>query len=413
MQLVLLGIIVMAIAISYKYKTSRKPTLVADPSIYLEASEIASIQAQVETEIHPNMYLNAAEIAAIKTKVQAGAEPWKTAYERLIADANQALNEKPYSVTKDGGSNDGHDYEAISIYCGWKEVDGKEPDCRDGKINPNIKRQDYEEAISLGKAVHNLGLAYAFTQDSKYAQQAISLIRAWCIEPNTRMNPKFTNSQSYIELSITIPGLFFGADLLYNYPDWSAQEKETFTEWVAAIANSALKWHRTNNFENWRVNFVAAAGAFLGDESLLNYAFGRYKELIPIQIDPKGRMIKELNRTTSLTYSLYALNAMIQTAEIARHQGVNLYDYTSDGKRGLKLALDYHATYAADTNPRDWSYQQIKPLNKQDNVALYELAYSYWQEPSYLKVINSWQRPMIEKRILKQITLTHSNRFEL
>jgi hypothetical protein len=44
--------------------------------------------------------------------------------------------------------------------------------------------------------------------------------------------------------------------------------------------------------------------------------------------------------------------------------------------------------------------------------AFYELAYSYWQEPSYLKIITR-ARPLNDIYILGPVSLTHANRFEL
>ncbi len=387
---------------------SASPHVSDDPSTYLASNEISAIQATVEEGAHPNTYLNATEIAAIRARVEAGAEPWQTAYQRMIAEANQALLQAPHSVTLNGGPDDGHDYDTNRVYCGWTAVDGQAPDCRDGQKNPAVTRQDYNEAIALGKEVSTLGLAYAFTQEAQYADQLIAFIRAWCISPETRMNPSFNNQQSKIELLVSLPGMFYGADLAYSYAGWTAADKEKFEDWASQMAQSASSWHRSNNFENWRVHFIALLGSFLKEDSLLNYSFGRYKELIPSQIDRNGKFVQELERTNSLAYSLYALNAMIQTAELARHQGVDLYGYTTDKGIGLKLAADYHARFAAKESAEDWPYEQIAPLSETENVALYEMAYAHWHEPQYLAVINSWGRPMTDRRVQWQITLTHA-----
>ncbi|MEO1791624.1 MAG: alginate lyase family protein [Cyanobacteria bacterium J06629_19] len=390
-------------------RTPLPPQLSQDPTVYLETSEVSQIRTAVDSASHPNTYLNAAEIADIKAKVEDGAEPWKSAYDRMIEEANTALSAQPYSITHNGGPNDGHDYQTQRAYCGWLAVDNREPDCRDGKINPNADRQDYEQAIALGKDASTLGLAYAFTDNPVYAEKLLSVIRVWCINESTRMNPKFTSQQSKIELSISIPGLFYGADLAYRYPNWPAEEKAQFEDWTHQMAESALTWNRTNNFENWRVHFIASAGSLLKDETLLDYAFGRFKELVPVQIDERGRMIRELDRTNSLSYSLYAVNAMIQTAEIAKHQDIDLYSYTSDGNAGLEQALDYHAQFAASKEARGWPHEQISSLKALDNVALYEMAYAHWQKPEYLNVIEYWERPMTERRIHWHISLTHGH----
>lgn len=413
------GLLLFALAsfILYQFR-SRPPQLSEDPSVYLQPDEISTIQVAASETARPSTYLNAAEIATIRARVKAQDEPWKTAYDRMISEANQALSQGPYSLTYNGGSSDsgGAKFETQLPYCGWTAVDGQKPDCRDGKTNPDADRQDYEQAIALGKAVSTLGLAYQFVSEdqdtNQYAEKALSLIRTWCIDAETRMSPHFTNNQSRIELSVSLPGLLYGADLIDDYTDWPSAEKAQFETWVRRMAQSALSWHKPNNFENWRVHLIALAGSLLKDESLLNYAFGRYKEMIPLQMDETGRMTQELNRTTSLNYSLYALNAMTQTAELAKHQGVDLYDYTTDDGIGLKRSLDYHAQFATSKTPDNWPYQQISPLEADQNVALYEMAYAHWREPAYLAVINYWGRPMTERRVHWNITLTHASQME-
>lgn len=362
------------------------------------------VQCVVQAWSHPNMYLDAQEIEAIKAKVQAGEEPWASAYDQLIANANNALSMTPRSVTDNG---DGHDYKTDDPYT------------TDGVYDPNADRTDYYNAIQVGHAVRDLGLAYALTQDSRYADKAIQLINTWAVNPDTYMTPKAKNngpatpghgSGGVIELFITIPGMFYGADLIYNYPGWNPADKQAFFEWARTIAYDAKDQIYQNNFENWRHVFLASAAALTDDSALLNYVFDRYREVLPTQIEPSGLMHLEYTRTRGLSYSLYAINAIIQTAEIARHHGVDLYTYmapTGDGPVGLKTALDYYAPFAL--NPDLWPYQQITPIVAADNMALFELAYSFWPEEIFLNVIERWGRPMDETRIMGPVTLTHGN----
>jgi hypothetical protein len=354
---------------------------------------------------HPNSYLNASEIAGIIEQTNKGAEPWASAYRAMLRQADAALAVAPASVTDNGGPNNGHNYLTEAPYCGWP--DG----CRDGQINPNANRQDYEAAVNVSKAVRNLSLGYAFTGKTHYADAAIRHLKTWALDPATAMNPTFTNNQSYIELSVSVPGLFYGADLLRAYPRWagSAQQR-AFHAWVREMANSATRWSKANNYENWRVNFIAVAGALLDDQSLLDYAWKRYKVVVPQQMDSKGRLLHEYCRKDGLGYSLYALNAMVQTAEIARHRGVNLYEHTASGK-GLKLALDYHAPYAG--NPEKWPHCQTHPISAENNMALWELAYSYFVDPDYKTVLDRWGRTLTDIRIMGMTSLTHGDHFRL
>lgn len=360
---------------------------------------------------HPNMYINQEDIDAIKNKVTANVQPWAGAYSKVIEAAKSTLTKSPVSVTFQGKSS--RQYFTEKPYCGWP--DG----CRDGQINPNADRGDYIAAIKLGDAVRDLGLAYAFTGEAQYAEKAIEFIRIWSVNPDTSMKPT-TAAGNRIELFITLPGYLYGADLIWNYAGWNVDEKATFRNWVQTLGNQAVSSGAgNNNFANWRVVLIAAAGALLDDSTLLDFAAMEWKRLLPLQMNGEGSatagiMGQEQGRTKGLHYSLYAINAMIQGAEILRHRNVDLYSYKDHKGRGLELALDFITPYAI--NPAAWTatgYQQITTITQNDSMALYELAYSQYKKPLYLDAINRWTRPLDEIRVMGINTLTHANRFDL
>lgn len=351
---------------------------------------------------NPRVYLNAAEIAAIKAKVSAGQEPWKSAYAKMKSDADAALNQAALSVTKSGSTS--HDYYTMKPY-NW--ANNMPSPCGathcDGRINPKADRADYEASMKVSAAVRALGLGYAFTGDARYADKAIALLRVWALDAATYMSPKVFNSQA-IEQFVSFPGLFYGADLIWNYPGWNAAEKTAFAAWTKAFTTDAAGRTYPANWDSWRQAFVASGAALIGDAALMNSAWAAFKADVAKKIDPTGRMPQETGRTLSLDYSIYAINAMTQVAEIARHNGVDLYGYSS-GSRNLERAWDFHTPYLI--NPGGWPYEQIKAYNK-DGVAIWELAYMRTKNPEYLKVINKYGRPMFEKRTMGPTTLTHS-----
>lgn len=346
----------------------------------------------------PGMYLDQAEIDAVRSKVESGAEPWHTAFVRLKRHADKALAYRPFSVTFGGKAARGgdiHDY--------W--TDAPYAKSRDGIINPVNDRTDYFIASDFSKAVRHLGLAWALTGDTRYAEKGVALLNAWMINPATRMNPRFTNGQSRIELSTAMPAAFYGADLLSTFKDWKPRQRAAVSAWARALGRSARDWSETNNFENWRHVLMASAGALTDDDNLLATAFDAWKNFLPVATRTDGAFVHELGRTKSLGYSAYALNAMLQTAEIARHAGVDLYTFQLPDGRGLERSLDYHAPYLAD--PSQWESPQITDYDG-ENAAIYELAYLWRQKPAYKKVIRRWGRPMIEIRVLGPMTLTHA-----
>jgi hypothetical protein len=119
-----------------------------------------------------------------------------------------------------------------------------------------------------------------------------------------------------------------------------------------------------------------------GESSKLEEAFDRWKELIPMMINVKGEMVKELSRTTALNYSVYSINALMQVAEIAYHHGIDLYAYKLSNDIGLEKALDFHTKYVSDSGaPQKWLNDGYKQSGDYDgstngNAPVYELAHT-------------------------------------
>ncbi len=340
-------------------------------------------------EGHPNIFLNQAEVDGILAKIEEGKEPWVTARDNLLLRATAALDEPLRSVTFGGPNVCG----ANSVYC----YDEGDP-------------YDWTEgAEPLAEAVRDLGMGYAFSGNAEYAEKAIELMNAWALDPETGMKPELSSSASQIQLYSVMGGFFYGADLVFNYPGWDTSDRAALQEWVREFGTHGMnKGVGDNNFANWKNAFVSAAGAFSEDQVLLDYAFQRYQEMIPIQIDSSGRMTWEFDRTSGaggLHYSMYAIHAMAQCAEVARHHGVDLYSYTDDRGIGIEDALDFMAPYVED--PSSWPYYGT--IHSGNGPGVFEVAYSRWQKSAYLDVIAEWDRPftMSIGWAFGAITLTH------
>lgn len=353
---------------------------------------------------HPNMYVNAAEIAAIAAQVEAGSAPWFGAHKQLIAAANSALSLAPQSVTFQGRS--GRAYFTQKPYCGWP-TSRCGASCCDGDINPNSDRGDYVAAIAASHAIRDLGIAYAFTGNAAYADKAIALIDVWSVDQSTAMQPRFTNGQSDIELSITMPGLFYGADMMWNYPGWATVKRDAFVSWVRAFAadvRSKSTSTNTNNFGDWRLVLLASASVITEDADLLAYVVDHFNALVPNQIDGAGATKKERGRTNGLSYSTYAISAIAQVCEIVRHHGVDLYT-VAGGKADIERAFDWVAPFVE--SPSSWPLQQISSFSG-ENTAAFELAYLAWGKAEHLRAIERWGRPRVDERTAGPLTLTHA-----
>ncbi len=342
---------------------------------------------------HPNMFLDASEIASIKAKIDAGQEPWVEAYNTAISRANTALNQPLISV-RDGGSN-------------W------DTGVYDGNFSEN--RHDYRAVGDISHAVRDLGIAYAFSGNEAYADKAIALIYHWCLNPTSLMKPQFNGGQSLIELTITLPAMFYGADMLWNYSGWDTVQKAGFITWVETISAESRANNEvapTNNFGTWRLMFLASAAVITENSDMMTYVVDFYKVLLPYQIHHTGFFPWEFNRDSpknGLFYSTFAMVAATQICEIVRHHGVDLYHWeASNGNGSIERGLDYMAPFVAD--PSTWAQTGGTYTYTGENAAVYELAYAIWQKPAYKKVIERWGRPMYGSYVQGPLTLTHAFR---
>jgi len=369
-------------------------------------SLILPSQAFAQTSFaHPNMYLNQSEIDAIKAKVAANQEPWKTAYNKLISDANAALNMTPTSVVDDGG---GH-------Y--WRTDD---PYTTDGVYDPSAHRNDYINANHITDAMRDLALAYQLTGNTQYADGAILLINHWFINPATYMEPDPTNngpatpghgSGGSIEIYITLPAAFYAGDLLWDYPGWSVTDRSALQQWAQDALTLLPLTSYGNNWDNWLTLFRMSMAVATEDEAILATAFNRWKSLVGSQVRSDGLLGQELSRTRSLDYSMFSLNPMTQGAEIARHYGEDLYSYTTADGKNLEKVFNAYTPYLL--NPSSWPYQQIiVPFTDADGVQVYEMGYLYKQKPEYLQVVNLYRSKhggvLIDNWTQGPLTLTHA-----
>jgi hypothetical protein len=329
------------------------------------------------------------------------------AYRVLLEDADRYLSTAKPSVVMNGGSVNSHLYYTDRPYCGWFNFWGFYGEsCRDGHINPEANRSDYQEAVRMATESVTLALAYRLSGKAIYADRLSEYIDHWIVSKESRITPQFTNGQSHIELTITHIGILYAIDLVWNYTNWNEEKKVAILEWIRQWGESVEQWQSSNNFEDWRIAFRLAIYRLTGDDKAMSKAISDFKHRITLVVSDRGEMLPELGRTKSLSYSLYAINAMMQSAELAYHYGVDLYRYRDQRGVGLETALNYHAPFVINQDINKWPHQQISTLEKSD-VAIYELGYKRYGNEDFAAVIRRWERPLIEIRVLQYVSLTH------
>jgi hypothetical protein len=326
-------------------------------------------------------------LAAGKSALAAGDATLRPALNRLLRDADKKLGLKPPSVMdkiKIPPSGDKHDYISQAPYY-WRDTNspGEKYVNRDGERNPEAEtNSDAANFASICTDSHTLALAYYFTGDEKYAAKAADFIRVWFLNPATRMNPNLKYGQGIpggvegrpagLISARCLADLVDAAGLLAGSKTWTAGDQQRMTAW----AGDYLNWLTTskiglgeeaasNNHGTFYDVQAVSLALFIGHADFAREKLLAAREKrIAQQIEPDGKMPRELARTLSFHYSVFNLEAELQLAALGRGAGVDLWHYqTADGRSILKAA-EFMAPFADPG--RAWPYQQIQAPNRHD-----------------------------------------------
>jgi hypothetical protein len=322
---------------------------------------------------------------------------------RIIAEADRLLDVRPPTVldkTTVPASGDKHDYFSLGPYW-WPDPskpDGLPYVRRDGEVNPEVRRQSDTPTFGLTcRAIETLGTAYALTSDRRYAQKAAFFARTWFLDPTTRMNPNFQHAQA-------IPGITTGRGigiiegqnlmwaneglaLLGDDPEWTPADRaamrtwnEAFYIWLTTSANGLEEkaWH--NNHGSWYDAQVAHLALVIGrvEDARILLREGLTRRLAA-HIEPDGSQPLELERTRSLSYSLYNLQALLICARLGERAGVDWWTYTTADGRSLGAALRFLAPFLDPAKP--WIKPEVVPTSRERIGALIAAYLAHRDDP--------------------------------
>jgi hypothetical protein len=327
----------------------------------------------------------------------------------VVKNADAFLNAKPASVmekafTPPSGSK--HDYMSMAPYF-WPDPakpDGLPYIRKDGQRNPEIKKiVDHELLSQLDNKCKYLSLAYYFTGDEKYAAKANELLKAWFLDPETKMNPNLNYAQAIrgtndgrgigiIEtrslanladwIGLLVGSKSFTPDNLAAIKDWYKQ----YLIWMTTSKNGKDEHNAKNNHgTHYDVQEVTYA-LFTGNTALAKQVLDNSKQRIALQIEPNGEQKLELERTNALGYSTMNLDGWVNMAMLGDKAGVDLWNYTTTDGRSIKGAIDWLLPYAMGTKP--FKYQQINPYNKEELVRPLLLMGMKQNNTAYLKTVD-------------------------
>jgi hypothetical protein len=317
-------------------------------------------------------------------------------HDRIVAAAAQYVTEKPTPLTalvcpRNPGSL--HDYYSEAE----PEAVATAADSASNASAPTQPFTAHRDALfALGLQVPALAAAHLLTGDSRFAEQAMQHLRAWFIDPATRMTPRLDYGQSPIRGSAAAPGSgaapggsFAGiietlplvevaqaipflaaseamseADLkalrawFAEYLRWLAEPQDSGPR-LAALARDRRDHHGTS----WMLQASAYSlltapenGAPKAESKAMDDLRHRFRTVtLRAQITAEGKFPRELSSEMPYRNSLFNLDMLAAICNLLSTRFESVWDYELEDGPGVRGAIAYHFPFIA--NRTKWPYR--------------------------------------------------------
>lgn len=315
---------------------------------FAQPGATVTAQAAPATFVHPGVDVSRGQLDFARTEVLAGAQPWKGAYDQMMASSYASLSRtpKPRAVVECGSYS-----------------------------NPNYGCTDErEDAI----AAYTDALAWYITKDARYAQKAIEIMDAWSATITSH-----TNSNAPLQTGWAGSSWPKAAEIIkYTYTGTWINSARFATMLRNVYLPEIINGSNSNG--NWELSMMDAAvgiSVFLEDKTSYDKAMATFRTRTAAYIYlasdgsvPKTVPSQNLNTTAKIvsywqgqstfvtgltqetcrdfTHTGYGLSAISHVAETSRIQGTDLYG-TDVGER-LRQALGFQSKYQLGEAVPSW-----------------------------------------------------------
>ena len=318
-----------------------------------------SISLIAKDLIHPGGILNSQEIKLMRARVAKGAPPWDAAAQQVFNKARLSYTSTPLSYIYIGRG--GYHLENGV----WSQEEDK---VRQHRIMIN----DGERCVAFT-------YAYLLTNKITYAEKSIEIMKAWnqkCTKiysmPNAPNGGEIIKgnegSNAALELGWMLADLVRSAEILkYTYPRWSASgaEKEVLSFCDRALPHmnypfEMATWKKPNNWHGTIFEAKMMIAIFKNDEPLFRELCSQFENLMIKQGISSDGLTTDTRRDP--WHGQAYLAGLCQCAEIAYHQGINLFGV--DNNKILRC-MEAHANFGLK---HDWSF-----------VPVWEIGYNHYK----------------------------------
>ncbi|KAA5824841.1 alginate lyase family protein [Algibacter amylolyticus] len=340
------------------------------------------------------IYYNELHLQLVKKRIKEKDSYFNIKYHEVLKEGQAALDYVADPVTNKTQippSKDLHDYLSYAPYR-WPDaskLDGLPWVARDGVINPVSRGADtdFNRKTEFFDAIEKLTWSYYFSEDKKFAEKAIKLIKVWYLNPETRVNPNINFGQG-------VPGIADGRKA--GVHEWCQQSQvitamqmfendgilpKDVKQGMDIWFNDYLHWLITNpmaieagltrqNHANHYNYQVVGLMMYLGKNEEAKKVIEDAKQVrIADQIMPDGSQPREMGRTKSVQYATLNLWSMTELTLMGRKLGIDLWAFETEDGRSLKKAYKYLTPFVLGTEK--WPQRQITEGGPEKAIEMY------------------------------------------
>jgi hypothetical protein len=321
---------------------------------------------------HPGLLNDARELALLHQRVQSEAEPWASAFHLMERSRWAALDRAP----------------------GPRAV----VDCGPYSNPDHGCTEEKGDAV----AAYTQALLWQVTGDPARARKAREILDAWSATLTAH-----TGHNAPLESGWTASVFVRAAEIIrHTNAGWPAADVERFAHLLRTAYVPYIVGGSPTTNGNWELSMVEALmgiGVFLDDAALFDKAVTMWRRRVPayfylerdgaLPMRPAGttkydttdalvehwhgqrRFVDGLTQETcrDFGHTLYGLAATVNAAEIARHQGVDLYGEEAER---ITRAMEFHAEYLLGAPTPEWLCGGRLRLSA--HPATWEIAYNHF-----------------------------------
>jgi len=169
--------------------------------------------------------------------------------------------------------------------------------------------------------------------------------------------------------------LIDGIGLLATSSQWKVADQAgmqrwfaDFLTWMQTSKNGRDEMRAPNNHGAWYDAQRLSMALFIDSTRLAKVIVENAGKRLDVQQDEQGLFPKEMERTISLHYNVFAMDAFFEIAKMATHTGIDFWNHKTPS--GKSLAKGFAALRPYLEEEKKWEGQQIKPYPNEESFGL-------------------------------------------